>query len=140
MLSVEKLHPDAILPTKAHVGDLGYDLYALNNVYIPGEDMMLVNTGISCEFPLGWGAVLKDRSSVATKKKLTVHAGVIDNGYTGEIKILIRNNNKTSEFISAGEKIAQMVLVQTVDFPVVEVQNTVSRDGRGSKGFGSSGS
>ena len=88
-MKVKKLVDTAILPTKAHTGDLGYDLYAQQPLAIfPGE-VKLVSTGISIEFPEGYGALLRDRSSVATKQYLFVVAGVIDNGYTGEIKIAL---------------------------------------------------
>jgi len=136
MLKVKKLHPKAILPTKAHAGDLGYDLYALEHSVVTHENITLVRTGIACEFPAGYGALLRDRSSVATKGAAIV-AGVIDNGYIGEILIAMHQISKLSWHISPGQKIAQMVLIRTVDFPVVEVAEVVSADERGVGGFGS---
>jgi dUTP pyrophosphatase len=105
----------------------------------PGE-VKLVSTGISVQFPEGYGALIRDRSSVATKQYLFVVAGVIDNGYTGEIKIALYNGGGDVAKITEGTKIAQMILVPTVNFDIEEVTETTSVDGRGSNGFGSTGS
>lgn len=142
-LKVKKLRPDAILPTKAHVGDLGYDLYVAEDKEISAGSTGLVSTGIACEFPPGYGALIRDRSSVATKDNLFVVAGVIDNGYTGEIKVAIHHPMTSSTYgwktIKAGTKIAQLILIPTVNFPVIEVSNVMSADERGAAGFGSTG-
>lgn len=138
-MKVKKLFDNAILPTKAHAGDLGYDLYAQAPMVIYPGDVGLVPTGISVQFPEGYGALLRDRSSVATKQYLFVVAGVIDNGYTGEIKIALYNSSEEIVNITAGSKIAQMILIPTVNFDIEEVTETTSVDGRGSNGFGSTG-
>jgi dUTP pyrophosphatase len=138
-MKVKKLFNNAILPTKAHAGDLGYDLYAQAQTVIYPGDVGLVPTGISVQFPEGYGALLRDRSSVATKQYLFVVAGVIDNGYTGEIKIALYNGGRDVAKIQEGTKIAQMMLVPTVNFEIEEVTETTSADGRGSNGFGSTG-
>jgi dUTP pyrophosphatase len=137
MLRVKKLSPDAKLPTKAHAGDLGYDLYCLEDTTILKDTITLVRTGIACGFPAGYGGIIKDRSSVATKMRLEVWAGVIDNAYIGEIKVAFYNPFTTQVF-SAGDKIAQMVLVATLDEEVVEVDDLIETS-RGDKGFGSTG-
>lgn len=139
-MKVQKLDSTATLPTKAHAGDLGYDLYALNAVSIPLGDTVLVRTGIAVEFPAGYGGLLRDRSSIATKKNLLVVAGVIDNGYTGEIQVAFYNAGSTDQHFFSGDKIAQMILLPTVSFGVEEVALVKSADERGSNGFGSTGS
>ena len=138
-MKIKKLFGNAILPTKAHAGDLGYDLYAQAPMIIYPGEVGLVSTGISVQFPEGYGALLRDRSSVATKQYLFVVAGVIDNGYTGEIKIALYNGGRDVAGIVEGSKIAQMILIPTVNFDVEEVTETTSVDGRGSNGFGSTG-
>jgi dUTP pyrophosphatase len=90
-LGVVRLDTNAKLPTKAHYGDLGYDLYALEDITLAPGKVTIVRTGIACNFPSGVGALLRDRSSVATKKEVFVVAGVIDQGYTGEIKVAFFN-------------------------------------------------
>lgn len=138
-MKVKKLFFDAQLPQKAHTGDLGYDLFSLGVTTIYPGQTELVGTGICIQLPAGYGALIRDRSSVATKRNLLVVAGVIDNGYTGEIKIALHNAGEDVQRIGSGEKIAQLILVPTVNFPVEEVSEISSNDGRNDKGFGSTG-
>lgn len=137
MLKVKRLSDNAHLPQKAHTGDLGYDLFAAEDVTFYAGQTKLVPTSIAIEFPSGYGAFIRDRSSVATKRNLFTVAGVIDNGYVGEIKVAMYNSLDDAQLIKAGEKIAQLVLIQTVNFPVVEVEEVISADQRGTGGFGS---
>jgi len=139
VMKIKRLHEEAILPTKAHSGDLGYDLYTSEPVTINTDETVLVNTGVSIQFPAGYGGIIKDRSSVATKQKLFTVAGVIDNGYTGEIKIAMHNASGQSQHIEQGQKIAQLVLVPVTNFVIEEVDVVITNDGRGEDGFGSTG-
>lgn len=138
-MKVMKILQSATLPQKAHAGDLGYDLYANEAVAIHVGDTAVISTGIAIQFPEGYGAFIKDRSSIATKRKLFTVAGVIDNGYVGEIKVAMHNSTETLQHIKPGDKIAQLVLIPTVNFPVEEVNEIVSSDHRGESGFGSTG-
>ena len=138
-MKVMKIVQLATLPQKAHAGDLGYDLFSLGEKTIFPGNTELVGTGICVQFPEGYGALIRDRSSVATKRNLFVVAGVIDNGYTGEIKVALHNVGDDVQRIGHGEKIAQLILIPTVDFSVEEVQEISSSDGRNANGFGSTG-
>ena len=138
-LQVKLLTQFAKLPQKAHSGDLGYDLYAGEPAAIFPNETKVVKTGIAIQFPTGYGGVIKDRSSVATKKGLFTVAGVIDNGYIGEICIALYNGTDSLIHVAPGEKIAQLVLIPTVNFEVTEVDEVVSADQRGDGGFGSTG-
>jgi dUTP pyrophosphatase len=138
-LRVKKLDSAAKLPTKAHAGDLGYDLYANDIVHIYPGETRLVKTGVAVQFPEGWGGIIKDRSSVATKRNLFTVAGVIDNGYIGEINVAFHNAGKNVQAFVPGDKIAQLVLTETTDFVVEEVSEVISNDGRDANGFGSTG-
>ena len=135
-----KLDPEAIPPQKTYENDLGWDLFSLEDPIISPYNYQLVRTGIAIGFPPGVGGILKDRSGVASKQGLFIHAGVIDPGYTGEIKVLLYNSNKVHVEVKRGSKIAQMILMpvfKVSDF--VEVEKLEETD-RGEKGFGSSGS
>jgi dUTP pyrophosphatase len=138
-MKVMKMLQSARLPEKAHAGDLGYDLFAAQDEMVYPDETRLINTGIAIQFPEGYGAFIKDRSSVATKMKLFTVAGVIDNGYIGEIRVAVHNAGPDVQKIKAGDKIAQLVLIPTVNFSVEEVDNVVSADARGTGGFGSTG-
>ena len=143
-LRVKKLSSNAKLPTRAYQDALGYDLYALEDVLIPAVDenggigTAKIRTGIAIELPPMWGAFIKDRSSVATKRRLTVVAGVIDNDYRGEIIVCLENHSGRPQKIKAGEKIAQLIPIPIANFEVFEVSD-LSKTNRGEKGFGSTG-
>lgn len=138
-MKVKKLFANAQLPQKAHAGDLGYDLFAVQDEMVYPDETRLISTGIAIQFPEGYGAFIKDRSSVATKMKLFTVAGVIDNGYIGEIRVAVHNAGPDVQKIKAGDKIAQLVLIPTVNFAIEEVNEVVSADARGTGGFGSTG-
>ena len=139
MLKIKRLSNTATPPQKAHAGDLGYDLFSAEGVAIFPNETKVVKTGIAIQFPAGYGGFIKDRSSVATKKGLHTVAGVIDNGYIGEICIALYNGTDSLVRVAPGEKIAQLVLIPTVNFEVTEVDEVVSADQRGEGGFGSTG-
>ncbi len=138
-LKVRRLSPTAVLPTVAHAGqDLGYDLYASESITIPAHGMAKVKTGIAIEFTSGHGALLRDRSSMASRG-LAVTAGVIDAGYRGEIQVIMHNLGASDAAIAAGDKIVQMIPVRPeTNFPVEEVDD-LSETKRGAGGFGSTG-
>lgn len=135
-LKIRRLNNHAKLPTKSYRGDLGYDLYAAERYIINPAEQTPVGTGISVEFPDGWGGIIKDRSSMAMKMIYT-SAGVIDNGYRGEIKVLLRNNSKESFMIEPGDKIAQLIPIKLIEWKIIEAD--IRGSDRNDNGFGSSG-
>lgn len=141
-IRVKKVHPDAKLPTRAHVGDLGYDLYSVEDVRFNDGKTNLVHTGIVMNLPPGYGAVIKDRSSMALRG-FRVSAGVIDNGYCNELKVVLTWNatdrGGIDMYIASGDKIAQLILVPVPTAEVVEVDEIIIPDTRGHDGFGSTG-
>ncbi len=136
-LKVKRLINTAVLPSKAYIGDLGWDLFSVEEVVIPPRQFKKIRTGIAIEFPDSIGALIKDRSSLASKGIFTT-GGVIDSGYRGEI-IIILNNFTDEEFIvKKGEKIAQLLLFKNIEVELVEVDK-IGKTARNNKGFGSSG-
>ena len=132
-------HTDtAKLPQKAHSGDLGYDIFSDESVNLNPGERVLISTGISIKASNGkYGFVIKDRSSMAVKG-LFSHAGVIDAGYTGEIKVLLFNGSNEYYEVVKGDKIAQMIPTAVVGFEVHKV-NELNNTDRGEGGFGSTG-
>lgn len=139
MIRVKKLHHSAKLPERAHDTDLGYDLFSTDYLTISPNESVLVPTGLAIAMPDGWGLLLKDRSSISSKHNVYVHAGVIDNGYHGQIKILMHNHSNQPFDIFPGNKIAQAVPIPIPGFEVVEVETIEEETTRGSFGFGSTG-
>jgi len=162
-VKVKLLHAEAHPPTVAHAGsDLGYDLYAIEDVVLPPGVPVKVRTGIAVEGPPGWGFILGDRSSMAARG-VTYAGGRIDAGYRGEILVCLLNVNQPSysvrvlrdaggavtdvELVSTdasvllrkGDKIAQMSPFESRTALPVEVVEELSATERGGKGFGSSG-
>lgn len=138
MLQVKKFHPDAILPTVSHPGfDLGFDLYAVEDVSISPGEMVPVRSGIGVHFTkMAVGFIVKDRSSFA-KRRLTTSGGVIDAGYRGEIIVFLENRGTESQTITKGSKFAQMIPLPTLSrLPVEEVEELEESE-RGVGGFGS---
>lgn len=135
-LKIKRLHKDATLPTKAHPGDAGWDLYADDVVGIDAWGSLLVPTGISVAIPYGWCGLVRDRSSVALKHFCVVKAGVIDHGFTGEIKVLLHNPSPKTQWFNKGDRIAQMLILPEVK--LVEV-DSFEETARGDGSFGSTG-
>ena len=135
-----KLREDARLPRYAHMGpfgDLAADLYAVENVMLTPAATMGVPTGIALEFPSTHGALVEDRSGLAIRG-LTTLAGVIDPGYRGEIKVVVTNLSSVSVEIKAGDRVAQLRIVQRIEAEFEEVAELAEAP-RGAGGFGSTG-
>jgi len=139
-LKVRKLRPDAVLPSYAHPGDAGLDLCAVEAVDIPPGATRLVKTGIAIQLPIGTEAQVRPRSGLALKHSLTVlnSPGTIDEGYRGEVGVIMINHGREGFAVAAGMKIAQMVIQPVLRVDVAEVQE-LSDTARGAGGFGSTG-
>ena len=124
---------------KAHDGDAGFDIIASMPIIAPALDRVLVSTGLKVAIPRGYVGFLKSRSGLALKHGLEVGAGVIDYGYTGEVKVLIHNHSSQAYHINAGDKIAQMVVLPIWDKHNVELCWSLDDSERGKGGFNSTG-
>jgi len=163
MIKVQLLHPDARVPTVNYAGsDLGFDLYAIEDVVLEPGVPVKVRTGIAVEGPEGFGFVLGDRSSMAAKG-VTYAGGRIDAGYRGEILVCLVNVNQpkyslrvvrdaqgaltqaeleqtdANIIIHKGDKIAQMSPFQSMTHFEITAVESLAESSRGAKGFGSSG-
>ena len=137
-LNIKKLHPDAKIPTYAHHGDAGFDLFAIESVTIPGGARILVGTGIAMEIPDGYVGLLWDKSGLSMNHGLKNLGGVIDAGYRGAKKAGIINLSSDDYTITAGHKVAQM-LIQKVEHAEIKEVEELSNTTRGHSGFGSTG-
>lgn len=138
VIGFKKLNSNATIPTKAHDDDLGFDLYTSEPVSLAPHTITKIPTGIAVQFPKNIGGIFKERSGVSLKTALEIRAGVIDPGYTGELVVIMYNPTDTHHNFPIGAKIAQMVLVQSIQVAVMEITDIHITD-RADKGFGSSG-
>ncbi len=123
-------------------GAAGFDIAVSEDVTLEGGSSVLLSTGLHFVIPEGYEGQLRLRSSMAKQGVVIPNApGTIDSDYRGEVKIPIRNLNHHTPFsISAGERIAQLVIneVPRVRLSVVtELEWDSYRTDRGSGGFGS---
>ena len=139
-LRVEKINEKAIIPNYAHEGDAGLDLYSVEKLVLAPGERGLVHTGIKIELPKNTEAQIRPRSGLALKNGISLvnSPGTIDEGYRGEIGVIIINHGLESFTVEEGMKIAQMVIKPVWRVEVEEVVS-LSDSERGEKGYGSSG-
>ena len=134
-VKIKRLNDKAILPTKAHATDAGYDLYASSCHYEDG--MLHYGTGVAVEIPEGYVGLVFPRSSIAnTHLTLSNSVGVIDSGFRGEIKAKFRKGGTRG--YNVGDRIAQLIIIPYPEVTFVEVDELSDSD-RGIGGYGSSG-
>jgi dUTP pyrophosphatase len=140
-LRVMKLRNDAVLPSRAHTGDAGFDLSACEEITIGVGERAAVGTGIAVEIPVGHAGLVVPRSGLALRHGISMvnSPGVIDAGYRGEVRLLLLNTDNESAFtVEPGMRVAQLLVVPVADVELVETDEVTATD-RGAGGFGSSG-
>lgn len=137
-LNFKKLHPNAVLPTKAHATDAGLDLTCTSYRYDFMHDVWEYGCGLAVEIPEGYVGLLFPRSSVyRTSMVMSNCVGVIDSGYRGEIKAKFYESENTKPY-GRGDRFAQLVIVP---IPRIETYlvDRLSDSDRGEGGYGSTG-
>jgi dUTP pyrophosphatase len=135
------LADDAVLPTRAHEGDAGLDLYALEAAHLGPGERWSVRTGVAVEIPEGHAGLVLPRSGLASKHGIALvnSPGLIDSGYRGELTVLLLNTDPAEVYrVSPGDRIAQLVVVAIASAEPVEAE-ALAESARGDGGFGSSG-
>ncbi|MFC4804659.1 dUTP diphosphatase [Filifactor villosus] len=137
----EKIHPDAVIPFYAHEGDAGMDLFSIEELVIKSSESALVHTGLKMRLPKHTEAQVRPRSGLALKHQITVlnSPGTVDEGYRGELCIILINHGKEPFKVEKGMKIAQMIIAPVMQVKVEETSDVGTDTSRGEKGFGSSG-
>jgi dUTP pyrophosphatase len=140
-LPIAKLKEEAILPTRAHDGDAGLDLYACEAAHIGPGERWSVGTGVGVEIPAGHAGLVLPRSGLARDHGIALvnSPGLIDSGYRGELRVLLLNTDPAETFrVAAGDRIAQLLLTPIATPAPVEA-DALTESVRGQGGFGSSG-
>jgi dUTP pyrophosphatase len=139
---MEKIAPDAFEFIKNNPSDAGYDISAYGEGTVPAWGSVLVETKIKVGIPFGCYGRIASRSGLAVKHNIEVGAGVIDPGYLGEVKVLLRNFSDNPFTFKRGDRIAQFIITLYKTPQVRVVQNVTALSiysDRGELGFGSSG-
>ena len=140
-LRFARLKDDAKLPTRAHEGDAGLDLYAAEPAHLGPGERWSVPTGVAVEIPDGHAGLVLPRSGLAREHGIALvnSPGLIDAGYRGEIRVLLLNTDPAQVFrVEPGDRIAQLVVVEVTSPEPIEAEE-LAESSRGDGGFGSSG-
>jgi dUTP pyrophosphatase len=143
VVKVKKLNEDAVMPSYNYPSDSGFDLHSTESVEIPSLGRVLVPTGLSFQFEMGYELQIRPKSGLALKMGLTVlnTPGTVDQGYSGEVKVIVFNSTLSPVKIEKGMKIAQGVICPVMNgkfIQLIETDNFDEQD-RGDNGFGSTG-
>lgn len=142
-VKIKRLNNNAIIPTKAHSTDAGFDLYACieSSIVIHPQETVKIPTGWAWEIPENFFGGIYARSGLATKEGLRPAncVGVVDSSYRGEVTVAIYNDSDGYvRIIQPNQKIAQLI-VQPYLMCMLEESDELSSTERGENGFGSSG-
>ncbi len=140
-VAVTRLDPELPLPTYAHEGDAGLDLFAAESVVLAPFERALVPTGLAVALPAGYAGFVQPRSGLALRAGLSFvnTPGLIDSHYRSEIKLVAINLDPVTPLrIERGDKVAQLVIQRVERAELVEVTSLDPTE-RGERGFGSTG-
>lgn len=145
-IGFKRVHPDAKLPSYAHEGDAGMDVYAVEDVRLQEGKPTIVPTGLIAEIPTGYEIQVRPRSGLATKGVTVWNGpGTVDSGYRGPIGVILcyitpfNDETKIRYFdIKKGDRIAQLVVAPVTKCEPVEIAEVTDTE-RGAGGFGSTG-
>ena len=136
-LKVKKLNPNAIIPTRGTEKSSGLDLYSLKRHVLASNNVVPIETGIAIELPKNHFGLIAERSGFSLTNGLVLKAGVIDEDYRGEIKVILQNASDYPFTIDAGQKFAQLLILPNILVEIVDTDKELSKTERGTAGFGS---
>lgn len=136
-VKIKKLNDKAVMPSKAHATDAGFDLVAINDYVIPANGRCLIDTGIAIDIPIGYFGMVVGRSGNTIKRGLVGQTGIIDSGYRDSIGIMAFNMTDEDIIVKQGERAGQIIIVPYLPshFENSDEFTVVNRNG----GFGSTG-
>lgn len=139
-IALQKVSGNAKMPSYAHPGDSGMDLYSSEDIVLKPGERKLVKTGIKIAVPEGFEAQVRPKSGIAVKNGVTVlnTPGTIDSGYRGEVQVILVNLGKEAFKVEKGKKIAQLVIAKVEQAEIEEVEK-LDDTSRNTGGFGSTG-
>ena len=142
-LPYKVIHPDAVTPKYNYDSDSGFDLHSVEDLEVSPFGRILVPTGLCFDIKDGYEIQVRSKSGLAIKHGLMVlnSPGTVDNGYNGEVQVIVFNTNNYIVTIPKGMKVGQAVLCPVVNGGWVDLVrvNEINNKDRGANGFGSTG-
>lgn len=139
-VKIKKVHPDAVLPKKAHPSDAGFDLTAVAITSKPNDPYIEFDTGLVIEIPINHVGLLFPRSSISkTDLSLSNSVGVVDHGFLGKIRLRFRQTHDLPIDMcgyKVGDRVGQLIILPYPEIEFEEVEELNKTD-RGEGGFGS---
>lgn len=135
-IKIKRLKSKAILPQYAHPGDVGMDLFSLEDYELKPGERKKFDLGFALEFETGYAAIVKDKGGPPLKYGTHTMGGVFDAGYRGEYNVMLINLGSENVEIKQGQKIAQLVVYPVV---IADLQET-DKLGDSARGEGRHGS
>ena len=138
MIKVKKIDASAKLPSYAHEGDAGMDLYSAEEFVLKPGERKTVRTGIQMAIPKGFVGLVWDKSGLASNHGIKTMAGVVDSSYRGEVCVVLKNLGEKEFKVEKNTKIAQMLIQPVESRKIVEVDE-LDQTSRGKGAWGSTG-
>ena len=137
-IKIKRLHQNAVIPNYAHPGDVGMDMYSLEDYELKPGERKIFPVGFALEFEPGYAAIVKDKGSLPKNGGLHTMGGVFDAGYRGEYNVQLVNLGQEPYKIEKGNKLAQLIIYPVIIANLEEVDE-LSPAERGEGRFGSTG-
>ena len=136
-VKIRKVHPDAVIPFRAHATDAGMDVIAISMEMT--EDYVEYDTGLQFQLPEGYAILIFPRSSNSKKDLLLCNSvGILDAGYTGNLKLRFKLTTEgyTEKIYNPGDKVGQIMIIPYPEINFIETE-VFNKTERGDGGFGS---
>lgn len=136
-VKIRKVHPDAVIPFRAHATDAGMDVTAISMEMT--EDYVEYDTGLQFQLPEGYAMLIFPRSSNSKKDLLLCNSvGILDAGYTGNLKLRFKlmTEGYTEKIYNPGDKVGQIMIIPYPEINFIETE-VFNETERGDGGFGS---
>ncbi len=129
-IRIKKVDPKAKIPERGREGDIGFDLFSVEEKTLAPKERDTFNTGLAFELPEGHALLIWDRSGLATGRGLTTLGGVVDPNFRGEVGVCLLNTSEKPHKVKRGDKIAQFLIQEVKDISFEESKN-LSKTSRG---------
>lgn len=136
LLKFKKINDNAVLPTKKNPSDAGFDLYAVKDTFILAKSQETIHTGLQLADVITDAPIviqLWSKSGLDSEHALHVGAGIVDQGYRGEVLVLLKNTSDNNYMVEKGDKVAQLIPVYIPEVIIEETDEIIEAD-RGNDG------